>query len=52
MMRLMKETWLKGFKQMCGMTNGPSRHKKLGGGIEMWKRWLPNKGYITKRDGI
>ena len=28
MMRLMKETWLKGSKQMCGMTNGPSRHKE------------------------
>ena len=24
----MKETWLKGSKQVCGMTKGPSRHKE------------------------
>ena len=24
----MKETWLKVSKQVCGMTNGPPRHKK------------------------
>ena len=24
---LMKETWLKGSKQVCGMTKGPPRHK-------------------------
>ena len=24
----MKETWLKGSKQACGMTNGPPRHKE------------------------
>ena len=25
---LVKETWLKGSKQVCGMTNGPPRHKE------------------------
>ena len=25
---LMKETWLKGSKQVCGMTKGPPRHKE------------------------
>ena len=25
---LMKEAWLKGSKQVCGMTNGPPRHKE------------------------
>ena len=25
---LMKETWLKGSNQLCGMTKGPSRHKE------------------------
>ena len=25
---LMKETWLKGSKQVCGMTNGPPQHKE------------------------
>ena len=25
---LTKETWLKGSKQVCGMTKGPSRHKE------------------------
>ena len=25
---LMKETWLKGTKQVCGMTKGPPRHKE------------------------
>ena len=25
---LMKETWLKGSKELCGMTNGPPRHKE------------------------
>ena len=25
---LVKETWLKGSKQVCGMTNGPHRHKE------------------------
>ena len=25
---LMKENWLKGSKQVCGMTNGPPRHKE------------------------
>ena len=24
----MMETWLKGYKQLCGMTNGPPRHKE------------------------
>ena len=26
---LMKETWLKGSKQVYGMTKGPPRHKKI-----------------------
>ena len=25
---LMKETWIKGSKQVCGMTKGPPRHKE------------------------
>ena len=25
---LMKDTWLKGSKQVCGMTKGPPRHKE------------------------
>ena len=25
---LMKETWLKASKQVCGMTKGPPRHKE------------------------
>ena len=25
---LIKDTWIKGFKQVCGMMNGPSRHKE------------------------
>ena len=48
---LMKETWLKGSKQVCGMTNGPPQHKELGGGKEMWKRWVTNGRYVTKSDG-
>ena len=38
---LMKETWLKGSKQMCGKTKGPPRHKE----IWWWKRWLSNERY-------
>ena len=48
---LMKETWLKASKQVCGMTKGPPRHNRLGGGIEMWKRWLPSEKYATKPGG-
>ena len=48
---LMKETWLKGSKQVCGMTKVPPRHKETCGGIEMWKRWLPNERYVTKPGG-
>ena len=39
---LMKETWLKGSKQVCGMTKGPPRHKEI---------WLPNERYVTKPGG-
>ena len=31
---LMKETWLKGSKQVCGMTKGPPQHKETW----WWKR--------------
>ena len=31
---LMKETWLKGTKQVCGMTKSPPRHKETW----WWKR--------------
>ena len=44
---LMKETWLKGSKQVCGMTKGPPRHKETW----WWKMWLPNESYVTKPDG-
>ena len=43
---LMKETWLKCSKQVRGITKCPPQHKRLGGGIEMWKRWLPNEMYV------
>ena len=26
---MIKEIWLKGTKQVCGMTNGPPRHKEI-----------------------
>ena len=39
---LMKEAWLKGSKQVCGMTKGPPRHKET---------WLPNERYVTKPGG-
>ena len=26
---LIKESWLKGFKQVCGMTTDPPRHKDM-----------------------
>ena len=39
---LINEAWLKGFKQVCGMTKGPARHK------ETRKKWLPNERYVTK----
>ena len=35
---LMKKTWLKCSKEVCGMTKG----------IEMWKRRLSNEIYVTK----
>ena len=40
---LMKATWLKGSKQVCGMMKGPPRHKET-----WWKKWLPNERYVTK----
>ena len=40
---LIKETWLRGSKQVWGMKKGP-----LGGGTEKWKRWLSKKKYGTK----
>ena len=45
---LMKETWLKGSKQVCGMTKCPPDTWRLGSGIEMWKTWLPNERCVTK----
>ena len=36
---MMKETWLKASKQVCGMTKGPPRHKETW----WWTRWLPTK---------
>ena len=42
---LMKETWLKGSKQVCGMTNGPPRHKETWWWLllfafrNLWKEW-------------
>ena len=48
---LMKETWHKGSKQVCGMTKGPLGTRRLGGGIEMWKKWLPNERCVTKPGG-
>ena len=49
---LMKETWLKGSKQVCGMTKRVHLDtRRLGGGIEMWKKWLPNERYVTKPGG-
>ena len=41
---LMNDTLLKGSKRVCEMTKGPPR---LGGGIEMWNKWLPNERYVT-----
>ena len=40
---LMKETWLKGSKQVCGMTKGPPRHKTW-----WWNRDVGKSGCQTK----
>ena len=45
---LIKETWLKGTKQVCGMTKVHLDTRRLSGGLEMWKSWLPNKRPQTK----
>ena len=46
---LRNETWFQSSKQVGGMTKGPHKVNKRrpGGGIEMWKRWLPNERYVT-----
>ena len=41
---LMKETWLKASKQVCGMTKGPPRHKQtwwllLFAFRDLWNEW-------------
>ena len=41
---LIKETWLKGSKRVCVHLDT----RRLGGGIEMWKKWLPNERCVTK----
>ena len=38
-------------KKVCGMTKGPLDTRRLGGEIEMWKKWLPNERYVTKPGG-
>ena len=51
---LMKETWLKAFKQVCGMTKYPPRHKETwwwNRDVEKGKRWLPNEKYVAKPGG-
>ena len=50
-LEMMKETWLKGSKQVCGMTKVYLDTRRLGGEIEMWKKWLPNERYVTKPGG-
>ena len=40
---LMKETWLKGYKQVCGMTKGPLRHK------ETWLWYRDVEEMVVKR---
>ena len=40
---LMKETWLKGSKQVCGMTKGLLRHKETG----WWNRDVAKKEVYT-----
>ena len=49
---LMKETWLKASKQVCGLTKGPPRHKETW----WWNRDVEKvvakrKGYVTKPGG-
>ena len=48
---LMNDTWLRGSKQVCGKTNVHLDTRGLGGGIEMWMRWLPNERYVRKPGG-
>ena len=40
----MKETWLKGSKQVCGMTKGPPQHKETW----WWNRDVGKSGCQTK----
>ena len=47
---LMKKTWLKGCKQVCGMTKGPPQHKETW----WWNRDVEKvvaKRKVTKPDG-
>ena len=48
---LMKKNWLKGSKQVCGMTNGPPRHKDTWWWNRDVEKLLPNERYVTKPGG-
>ena len=47
----MKETWLQGSKQVCGMTKVHLDTRRLGGAIEIWMRRLPNERFVTMPGG-
>ena len=48
---LMKETWLKGSKEVCGMTKGPPRHKETWWWNRDVEKVVAKERYVTKPGG-